>query len=252
MGIMQELTSWLVKSGVGYTEFSTALKPLFYNEAIRESEYINQKKTDSSLSLLSGLHRRDVSAYRQENNGHYLLNNLEAYTPMSIAARVIGAWIRSDLSHQLPITGIDSFEALVKTISTEKHPRSVLLELKRLGLVTEEDEHVSLQPTCFKPRPDLIQSKKIFSANVADHLSAGVHNLIHKDDAFLEQAVFAESLSQKSIDQLKVLSEQLWGEMSEKILSSAIECSQKDFGKENATQRFRVGIFCYDEKLNKA
>ena len=74
MGIMQELTSWLVKSGVGYTEFSTALKPLFYNEAIRESEYINQKKTDSSLSLLSGLHRRDVSAYRQENNGHYLLN----------------------------------------------------------------------------------------------------------------------------------------------------------------------------------
>lgn len=252
MEIMQELTSWLVKSGVGYTEFSTALKPLFYNEAIRESDYIKQKKTDSSLSLLSGLHRRDVSAYRQENNGHYLIDTLEAYTPMSIAARVVSTWIKSNLAHKLPITGIDSFEALVKTISTEKHPRSVLSELKRLGMVIEEGEHISLQSTCFKPRPDLIQSKKIFSANIADHLSAGIHNLIQKDDAFLEQAIFAESLSQKSIDQLKVLSEQLWGEMSEKILSSAIKCSQKDFGKESANQRFRVGIFCYDEKLNKS
>lgn len=247
MGIMQELTAWLVKSGVGYTEFSTALKPLFYNEAIRESEQIKQKKTDSSISLLAGLHRRDVSAYRQENNGHYLIDYLEYYTPMSIPARVVNTWMKRDLAYQLPITGENSFESLVKTISTEKHPRSVLLELKRLGMVSEEGELISLQPTCFNPQPELIKSKKIFSANIEDHLSAGIHNLIQRDDAYLEQAIFADSLTQRSIDLLKVLSTQLWEEMTEKIVSNAIECSQKDFGKENATHRFRVGIFCYDK-----
>lgn len=40
---MGELTHWLVKSGIGYSEFSNAIRPLFYNEAIKELEHLGQK-----------------------------------------------------------------------------------------------------------------------------------------------------------------------------------------------------------------
>ena len=46
LNIMPKLIYWLIKSGVGYTEFSAALRPVFYNESIKELERIQQKKTD--------------------------------------------------------------------------------------------------------------------------------------------------------------------------------------------------------------
>jgi hypothetical protein len=58
ISIMPQLIHWLIKAGVGYSEFTTALKPIFYNEAIKELDHIDHKKTD--LKLLSGLNRRDV------------------------------------------------------------------------------------------------------------------------------------------------------------------------------------------------
>ena len=69
--VMNQLVHWMVKSGIGYAEFSAALRPLFYNEAIKELEYLKQKKTDSSISLLSGLNRRDVSSLRTDNGGDH-------------------------------------------------------------------------------------------------------------------------------------------------------------------------------------
>lgn len=47
--IMRVLMPLLVRSGIGYSEFSAALRPLFYNEAIYELERINQKKQTHQL-----------------------------------------------------------------------------------------------------------------------------------------------------------------------------------------------------------
>lgn len=85
---------WLVKSGIGYAEFSMALRSLFYNEALKELEHLNQKKTDSSISLLSGLNRRDVSALRSGKRRRYRL--IQAYTdtlPISVPARDVALWV---------------------------------------------------------------------------------------------------------------------------------------------------------------
>ena len=34
--LMNYLSQWLIRSGVGYTEFSAALKPIFYQQALQE------------------------------------------------------------------------------------------------------------------------------------------------------------------------------------------------------------------------
>lgn len=245
--IMRVLMPLLVRSGIGYSEFSAALRPLFYNEAIYELERINQKKTDSSISLLAGLSRREVSELRQVNNGRHELIEVDNVTlPISVPARVIGLWISLDLPHKILIYGEEnSFEWLVKKISTEKHPKSILLELKRIGLIEINDKTVTLLKDCFSPSAKLSEAKQIFIDNVCSHLSAGIHNLVENDDKYLEQAIFADEITLDSINRLKYLSLELWEDMSKKILKEAIECCQEDEGKEQAKFNFRLGVYDY-------
>ncbi|MFW1920436.1 hypothetical protein ACG9Y9_21380, partial [Acinetobacter baumannii] len=83
-------------------------------------------------------------------------------------------WVGQKLPSQIPFSGEGtSFEGLVKQISSEKHPKSILLELKRLGLVIEENDQIILQNSSFTPDPQKDESKQIFTQNISDHLAAG-------------------------------------------------------------------------------
>lgn len=247
LNIMDKLVTWLVSSGVGHNDFSNALRKIFYNQAIRELEKIHQKKTDSLISLLSGLDRRDVRALRDKNGEHKIIKHAGIETTISVPARVIGLWIHLNLPERLPFSHEEqSFEKLVKEISSEKHPRSILLELIRLGLVTEEDNFVRFNSNSFTPSKKENEIKTIFSSNIHDHLSVGLKNLDSERDFFLEQAVFAEELSEESIKILKEYSKELWSEMSVKILNKAIECSKNDHSKSDANKRFKLGVYQYD------
>lgn len=247
VSIMPQLIHWLVQSGVGYNDFATSLKALFYNEALKEIDVIQQKKTDSAISLLSGLNRRDVRNFCQTHGEYTLIDGFNQQLPISVPARVIGMWINQKLPQQIPFQGDEnSFENLVKQISSEKHPKSILLELKRLGVVVEEEENIILQSSSFTPNQKTDESKQLFAQNLSAHLSAGINNLT-KNTNFLEQAIFADELSQESVDKLNQLSLDLWNLMSKSIVSAAIEYCKNDQNNPEAKKRFRLGVYQYDE-----
>lgn len=247
VSIMPQLIHWLIKSGIGYSEFSIALKALFYNEAIKELDVIKQKKTDSAISLLSGLNRRDVRSFCQTHGEYVPVDQFNLQLPISVPARVVGMWLNQKLPLQIPFQGEEnSFESIVKQISLEKHPKSILLELKRLGIVAEQQDQVILQNSSFTPNPQADESKQLFTQNISDHLSAGISNLT-KNKNFLEQAIFADELTQESVDKLNQLSIDLWNMMSKAIVSAAIDYCKNDEQSSAANKRFRLGIYQYDE-----
>ncbi|CAI3115126.1 hypothetical protein MWMV8_MWMV8_02943 [Acinetobacter calcoaceticus] len=247
VSIMPPLIHWLIKSGVGYSEFTTALKALFYNEAIKELENIKQKKTDSAISLLSGLNRRDVRSFCQAYGEYKLVDQFNLQLPISVPARVVGMWINQKLPSKIPFYGEEnSFESLVRQISSEKHPKSILLELKRLGIVVEEQDNVVLQNSSFTPDPQADESKQLFTQNISDHLSAGINNLTQNSN-FLEQAIFADELSKESVEKLNQLSVDLWNLMSKAVISAAIDYCKKDESNSEANKRFRLGVYQYND-----
>lgn len=246
--MMQHIARWLIHSGVGYTDFVAALKPIFYQQALAELDRIQQNKTDSAVSLLSGLHRKDVSAFRQQ------ATQTSSEAPnfaISVPARVIARWIALDLPHQIPVSGeTDSFEALVKHISTEKHPRSILFELQRLGVVEQQDQQVVLQQNSFTPDNQMQESKALFSANLTDHLAAGIDNFIsEKPFTHLEQAVHAEKLTAQSVEALRQLSLDLWQDMAKQLLNAAIHHCEHDQNQADAIYQFRFGVYQYDRQI---
>ncbi|MBE0547214.1 MAG: hypothetical protein IH627_06020, partial [Rubrivivax sp.] len=58
--VMQPLVRLLLRQGVSYPAFTAALKRVFLAAAQQELAARGMAQTDSALTLLSGVHRRDV------------------------------------------------------------------------------------------------------------------------------------------------------------------------------------------------
>lgn len=243
--ITQLLSTWLVRNGIGYSDYISSQKVVFYNAAILELERLNQKKTDSTISLLSGLNRRDVVQFRlSQNNEHKYIESFPLNPLASVPARVVSLWGEKDIGMTIPYTDSEnSFEALVGEISTEKHPKSILLELKRLGLVHFDKQSVYLLVNSFTPTQAPLVNQNILAHHVAHHLSAGLHNLMFKDNQYLEQAISVDHITEESVEILNKLSLELWEKFSKKLLSEAIACSDKDRYKKDANSEFILGIY---------
>lgn len=255
------LVTWLLRSGIGFGTFTTALKPVFLAQAGHELG--EGRVTDSALSLLSGLHRKDVRALRA--SGQSSLDAIDARTlaqsKPSAANQVLTRWLTNGWPTQLELTGtVQSFDTLARSVSSDVHPRAVLDELMRLGLVVQEGMQVHLLHEAFTPVPHHTQAQELFAANVADHLAAGLHNLrpssaviskaAHQHDqtqqSFLEQSVFADGLSAASVATLHQLANTLWFEALERVVQAAIPLCANDHNTPHP-QRFRLGMFSYSQ-----
>jgi hypothetical protein len=256
------LVTWLLRSGVGYGAFAAALKPVFLAQAelelLAESEADASRVTDSALSLLSGLHRKDVRSLRSA--GADSLQAIDALTlaqgKPSAANQVLTRWLANGWPLLLDASGSDqSFDALARSTSKDFHPRAVLDELVRLGLVAEDGAQVRLLQQAFTPDPSKDEAQQLFAANVADHVAAGLQNLrptsqpapLAPQKSFLEQSVFADGLSAESVETLHQLSNTLWREVLERVVQAATPLCEQD---KHAPQpeRFRLGLFSYSQK----
>lgn len=248
--MMNQISQWLIRSGVGYTEFAAALKPIFYQQAVAELQRIEQKQTVSSISLLAGLHRKDVTAFRETQSQGLDLKRAKISDPMSVPARVIAVWVTEQWPQQLLFSHADepSFECLVKKVSTERHPRSVLNELIRLGIVQEQGHQVILQKSSFIPDQTSQLSREILRQNLQSHLAAGLHNLFESDQiTYMEESIRADELTAESVQLLMHTSVALWEQYSKQILELALKRSAMDEGQADANQVFCLGVYQSDQ-----
>jgi hypothetical protein len=52
-----------LREGITYPQFAQALKTTFFDVARKELEERDSRITDSSISILSGVHRKDVKVW---------------------------------------------------------------------------------------------------------------------------------------------------------------------------------------------
>jgi hypothetical protein len=251
LAMLVPLARWLVHNGVPYSSFAPALKAVFVEAARRELADSGGKQTDSALSVLSGVHRRDIRGL--EGDAHV---QAQPKAP-SVASQVFTRWLAdaqlrnaSDQPMALPRNGPPpSFEALARQVSSDVHPHTLLAEMQRLGLVRVESDQVQLEAQAFVPQRGFDDMVELFSANAADHLAAAVHNLRGDGDKLLEQSVFASGLSPRSTQQLGVLARRLWRSAFQQMVQEATERYQQDSQGTQASMRMRFGVYYYAEPL---
>lgn len=260
LDLMLPLTRWLLRSGVRYGPFATALKAAFVAVAREELARSGGKTTDSAVSVLSGVHRKDVrllSAVRQAPASVSPTPVAQLFTrwvtdPRYREAAPSKAW--SARPRKLPRSGeAPSFESLAREISTDVHPRTLLEELVRLGLAEVEGEEVVLRAQAFVPAPGQDERTALFAANAADHLNAAVHNLSGRGPKFLEQSVYADGLSAASVEALGLLARELWAGDFERMVAEATARVHGDdaLPPEEAGMRMRFGVYYFHEAVGK-
>jgi hypothetical protein len=255
--VMGPLVRWLLRSGVRYGALAAALKSQFVAVARAELTEGGAKITDSALSVMSGVHRKDV---RQLAGGTLSVSAAAALSPTP-ASQLFTRWVTDPRFREadgrlrrLPRNGpAPSFESLAREVCTDVHPRTLLEELVRLGLATLQGDEVMLQAESFVPAPGRDEAAALLAANAADHLAAAVHNLTRPAPRFLEQSVFADGLSHTSVEALGQFARELWKGDFERMVAEATQKVQHDesLAPAMAAMRMRFGAYYYYESMDE-
>lgn len=245
--MLRPLVRVLIACGVTLPALVAALKECFVDVAATDFRLLDREPSDSRVSLVTGVHRKDVRAIRERSH------------PISIprtgglAATVVGRWLgRPELAdaagRPLPLSR-PAFDALVAGVSKDVRPRTVLDELLRLGLVEVDDEAVRLLADAFVPARDGEELLAFFERNLHDHLAAAASNLLAGPDEprFLERAVYYNNLRPADIDRLEAEARTLALAALRHLNGLALEMQQSarhDAGA-GAVERFRFGVYFF-------
>lgn len=247
--LMAPIAVWLLRNGVSYPAFADMLKAVFVSAAHDELQRGQTKPTQSALSLLSGVHRKDVRALGDAPASAHVPPprpplSSQVFTRWLTDARYRGA---DGKPRALPRAGSRrSFETLCSELSNDVHPRAVLDELLRLGLVALDGERVVVLASSFVPSARLDEMTALFSANVSDHIAAAVSNLTSNAPEFLEQSIYADGLTAESIKLLHAAAGQAWARAFESVVTEARARVEDDFHGDGDL-RMRFGVYFYSE-----
>jgi len=251
--LLRPMIRLLLESQITYPVLGDLLKKLLIEVAERDLAITDRRQTDSRISLLTGIHRKDVKRLRRERE------QVDAPTPsaISLGALLVSRWtgdpryLTADgaprpLPRRPDPDGGPSFEELVTTVSKDIPTRSVLDEWIRLGIAeSDEDGVVRLRAESFVPEEGLQSKLHFYGRNLRDHAAAGVHNLLGEGSPFFDRSVYYDALSVESADELDRLAREAGATMLRDLNRRAFELQRRDEGKQDATHRITVGAFFY-------
>lgn len=251
--VLRPLVRLLLRHGVTYPAFAAALKRVFLDAARAELSQRGMAQTDSAVTLLSGVHRRDV---RELTRGAAAAAAPPPPT-MGLAGEVVARWLagpattdRRGRPRVLPRGGGDgSFDALVAAVSSDVRPRAVLDELLRLGVVQETEAGLQLSGSGFAPREGFEELAALFAHNLHDHAAAAAANL-NGDANFLEQAVHVDEIGAEGAAAVQRAAVQAWRAAFRAVLAEAQAQHDAAAARPAAERRHRArfGVYFYSER----
>lgn len=253
--VLRPLVRLLVKHGVTYPAVAAALKRVFLEAARAELQQRGMAQTDSAVTLLSGVHRRDV---RELTRGAAA----EAAAPpkLGLAGEVVARWLagrdttdrrgRPKTLQRSAEAAPGSFDALVEAVSRDVRPRAVLDELLRLGVVHEDGQGLHLSGSGLAPREGFDELSWLFAQNLHDHAAAAAANL-QGDANFLEQAVHVDEIGEASAAAVQQAAVKAWRQTFKAVLAEAqarFDADAQALPAEERRHRARFGVYFFSER----
>lgn len=253
--VMSPLVKLMLTKGVTYPQFMELMKTVFFEVAERDFRLNDRPQTDSRISLLTGLHRKDIKRLREMPAAELSLSIKS--TPLG--AQVVARW----LSHPdyadatgapLPLPRMPSassavsFEDLVSAVSKDIRPRALLDEWLNAGVVQlDAAENVCLNLAAFVPQAGLDSQLFYFGMNLHDHLAAATENICATQPPFLERSVHYRMLPASAVNGLQAQAThagmQVLLEMNRLAAEHAAQPEHLDASEPMA--RFTFGVYFY-------
>ena len=256
--LLRPLVRLLLHFQITFPYLAELIKSIYVEVAEQDFALAGKKQTDSRLSVLTGIHRKDIKRLRKA----LVEGDVEPET-VNLGTSVISQWVSdprfSDSNghpNALPLKNSpDTFEALVQSVfKQDVGARSLLDEWLRLGIVeiveelskgNESIEKVQLNMQAFIPKAGSDEQAFFLGMNIADHLSAIEHNLVSEDKPYFERCVYYEGLTEQDILQLEQLVAEEGMNTLKKINKKAQQLKKKHQG--SGKYRFNSGVYLFHE-----
>lgn len=248
--LLRPLVRLLLQQQITYPYLADLLKHVYVELANEEFALAEKRQTTSRVSLLTGIHRKDVKRLREAPPGADA-----APAVVSLGAQLVARWTGVDTytdatghPRPLPRAGeAPSFESLVASVSKDIRARAVLDEWLRLGVASLDDDNlVRLEVEAFVPERGFDEKAFYFGRNLQDHVAAAAHNLGGGHPPFLERSVYYDQLTPASVRELRELAERSGMEALQLVNRRALKLQTQDAASDDARQRVNFGIYCYD------
>lgn len=236
--ILRPLAYFAIRKGWLFKDVSSRLKRAYVGAAL---DLCDDDATDSRISVMTGLQRRDVAALREAS---------ETPPRRQPLAEILSLWW-SDPAYPikgLPIQGDGaSFSSLARSIRQDVHPRTFLDLLVENGAVVESGGHVALKARTYKPSQGSEEQLAYLAENVGDHFATAVANVTDGQNRY-DMAVHYSGLSEHAIAELDALFRSRMRDVLRELDTAAREFP----AKEDGPFRFRAGGYFFDqrEKVN--
>jgi hypothetical protein len=253
--VLRPLAKVMLAHGITCPFVTELLKRVMVEVAGGDTQAGAKPQTASRLSLVTGVHRKDVKRLLQDAAA----DPHAAPAVVSLGAQLVGLWLSSPLyldeeGRPRPLPrfasegGDASFERLVSSVNTDIRSRAVLDEWLRLGVAHLDDQQrVCLNVEAFIPEKGFDEKAYYFGHNLHDHAAAAGHNLAGQTPPFLERSVHYDALSAESIGELAADAEKLGMEALLALNKRAIELEKRDADSDAPRQRMNFGIYFYSE-----
>ena len=246
--MLQPLIRLLIARGISFPLLSGLLKGIYIDAAQRYFAPKEGRITDSRISVMTGVHRKDVRRLREAPQ--------QVQQPPRVAtlgARMIGVWTgdpryQDDRGRPRPLERAE-FEQLALVISRDVHPRTLLDEWCRRGMleVVEADGRVHLCREAYVPSDDADDLAYFFGRNLHDHVAAAGENLLGGRPPHLEQAVYYPRLTAQSIAELQQFARQRATAVLHELNQEILTRIESDRNSPEATHRFCFGVYSYTD-----
>ncbi len=256
--LLRPLVRLLIQGGVTFPAVADMLRSLYVEVAARDLLTDPRTRTDSRISLLTGVHRKEIRRWRSETH------EPEDVPPViTRTGQIIARWLRDaeyvDNDGQprplprLPRPdGGPSFESLVQSVTSDVRPRAVLDDWLNHGIVTvDAADRVVLETASFVPRPGSAEQLFYFGRNLHDHLAAAAANVTAGGTApFIERAAHYDNLTPATVARLEAMgreaAQRLLTEFN-RLAVDLLDTNDRELERapETPRRRLNLGLFLF-------
>jgi hypothetical protein len=241
------------------------VKQVYVDVAIEELERLGKRPSDSRLAMMTGIHRKELKRLRDDAGA-----DADVPRSVSLGDQLVSQWTTNPsyldaAGHPLALrrntqasgsatSAAPSFDDLVMSVSTDIHPRAVLDEWHRLGVVRIDDEkNIHLVASAFIPRQAFDEKLFYFGRNLHDHLDTTIRNLDSDEPSLLERSVHYERLSPSDVNLLARFAEQEGMKLLEAVNRMALELREEAEARDESVtdpadtkaERMNFGLYFY-------
>ncbi|MCB1877391.1 MAG: hypothetical protein KDH88_15575 [Chromatiales bacterium] len=250
--LLRPLTRLLLRSGISYASFAEWAKGVFVDVASEEFALPGRKQSDSRISVLTGLTRKEVRRIRSLSAPE----DPEAIRGYNRAARVMSGWLRDeeflDDSGAPAVVSEQQFALLVARYSGDMPVRAVLDELERVGAVRHGEAGIEPLARGYVPSTDEHAKLGILGSDVALLIQTIDHNLhCEKGLARYQRKVAYNNLPEEAMEELRKLS----GEHAQALLElldrwmAARDRDANPDARGTGRKHAGVGVYYFEEDV---